>query len=65
MKLDELIRATQGAHMALLGLEELEQDHLDKIREKYEELAAQGWAELLRGGLDTGTPEAPVDLGRP
>ena len=32
VKLDELIRATQGAHNALLDLEELEQSELDQIR---------------------------------
>lgn len=39
VKLDELIRATRGAHNALLDLEELEEDELDKIRADYEKLA--------------------------
>src|SRR5262245_27755792 len=41
IKLDELIRALQGAHNALLDLEELDQEHLDAFRAKYEQLATQ------------------------
>ena len=40
IKLDELIRATQGAHNALLDLEELEEDALGEFRQKYQVLAA-------------------------
>src|SRR5256885_17078819 len=39
LKLDELIRATKGAHNALLDLEELEEDTLDRFRARYEALA--------------------------
>ena len=39
VKLDELIRATKGAHNALLDLEELEDDEVDKFRDKYQALA--------------------------
>ena len=58
IKLDELIRATKGAHNALLDLEELEEGNLDAFRAKYEALAADARAELSRGLVDTGTPEA-------
>ena len=57
VKLDELIRATQGAHNALLDLEELEEESLDVFRTRYQALAAKSRAELNRGDLDTGTPE--------
>ena len=57
LKLDEIIRATQGAHNALLDLEELEEESLEKFRKKYEALAAAARADLVRGDLDTGTPE--------
>ncbi|MEO6975234.1 MAG: low affinity iron permease family protein [Gallionella sp.] len=57
VKLDELIRATNGAHNALLDLEELEQDSLDEFRSKYRELAALARAQLGSGLKDTGTPE--------
>jgi low affinity Fe/Cu permease len=39
IKLDELIRATEGAHNELIGLEELEPRNLDKVRESYVNLA--------------------------
>ena len=41
VKLDELIRAIEGAHNALLDLEQLEEDDLDRIRDKYTKLAEQ------------------------
>lgn len=58
LKLDELIRATQGAHNAFLDLEELEVEELDAFRIKYLALASAARAELVRGIQDTGTPEA-------
>jgi low affinity Fe/Cu permease len=58
VKLDELIRATKGAHNALLDLEELEEGTLDAFKSKYEALASAARAELRRGVEDTGTPEA-------
>ena len=57
VKLDELIRATNGAHNALLDLEELEEENLDAFRTKYQALARAARAELSRGVQDTGTPE--------
>lgn len=57
IKLDELIRATQGAHNALLDLEELEEEQLDQFRDRYEKLARHARSELRRGHLDTQTPE--------
>jgi low affinity Fe/Cu permease len=57
VKLDELIRATKGAHNALLDLEELEQDNLDIFRSKYAALAAAARLDLDKGDEDTGTPE--------
>jgi low affinity Fe/Cu permease len=58
IKLDELIRATRGAHNAFLDLEELEESVLAGFRAKYEALAAEARKELTRGFSDTGTPEA-------
>ena len=57
VKLDELIRATKGAHNALLDLEELEEDTLDDFRHKYQALASSAREDLGRGDQDTGTPE--------
>jgi hypothetical protein len=57
LKLDELIRTQPGAHNALLDLEELTEDDLDRLRAVYEELAQQAREQLRRGVLDTDTPE--------
>jgi len=57
VKLDELIRATKGAHNALLDLEELEEDTLESFRQRYEALASAARDELTHGVEDTGTPE--------
>jgi low affinity Fe/Cu permease len=57
IKLDELIRATQGAHNALLDLEELEEVQLDLFRDKYEALAETARGNIQNGLLDTDTPE--------
>ena len=58
VKLDELIRATQGAHNALLDLEELEEETLDVFRAKYAALASAARTQLDSGLEDTGTPDA-------
>ena len=57
IKLDELLRATKGAHNALLDLEELEEKELDAIRARYESLAARAREDLRGGAIDTDTPE--------
>ena len=56
LKLDELIRATEGAHNALLDLEELEGHEFDKIRVTYSRLAKKARADLRKGMSDTGCP---------
>ena len=63
VKLDELIRVTEGAHTALLDLEELDERQLDLIRAGYGELAKQARENLKRGQVDTGSPDikAPLD----
>jgi low affinity Fe/Cu permease len=59
LKLDELIRATKGAHNALLDLEELDQENLDAFKAKYLALAASARNALMQGTaeIDVGTPE--------
>jgi len=57
IKLDELIRATQGAHNALLALEELEDDQLEKYRASYSRLAALARKRLENGRVDTDRPD--------
>jgi low affinity Fe/Cu permease len=58
IKLDELIRATQGAHNMLLDLEEMEERQLDEFRQRYVTLARLAREQRARGGGDTDTPEA-------
>ena len=57
IKLDELIRATQGAHNALLDLEELEEEQLERYRKRYCDLASAARRRLKNGSLDTDSPE--------
>jgi low affinity Fe/Cu permease len=63
LKLDELIRATQGAHNALLDLEEIEEEQFERYRRSYEKLAARAREKLKKGELDTDSPEIK-QLGR-
>jgi low affinity Fe/Cu permease len=57
LKLDELIRAVEGAHTALLDLEELTEDDLEQLRTRYGALARQSREALRRGQVDTGQPD--------
>ncbi len=60
VKLDELIRTTEGAQNELLDLEELEEEELDRIRQSYEKLAEQARGELRRRrSKPSSTPPAP------
>ena len=63
LKLDELIRATQGAHNALLHLEEMDDEQVERYRASYMKLAAAARKKLRDGELDTDSPEVK-DLGR-
>ena len=57
VKLDELLRATTGAHNALLDLEELDAPDLDRMLAGYVRLAEAARADIQRGQCDTGVPE--------
>ncbi|KAF0173924.1 MAG: hypothetical protein FD162_1430 [Rhodobacteraceae bacterium] len=57
LKLDELIRATQGAHNALLDLEELDERTLEAFRRRYEALASEARLRQGQGLADTDSPE--------
>src|SRR4026208_1263702 len=63
VKLDELIRATQGAHNALLNLEHLDDAELDRYRSHYAELAKRARAKLRGGAHHTESPDIK-DLGK-
>jgi low affinity Fe/Cu permease len=59
IKLDELIRATQGAHNALLDLEELEEKDLQEFQDNYEALAQKARECAPQDDDEAGTPEVP------
>src|SRR5439155_7173783 len=45
LKLDELIRVTKGAHNLMLDLEQLDDEHLERLRQVYEKLANKARSE--------------------
>jgi len=57
VKLDELIRSLEGAHLALLDLEELEDADLDRICNDYRDLARRARQDLREGKSDTDVRE--------
>jgi low affinity Fe/Cu permease len=56
IKLDELIRATQGAHNAMLDLELLDEEELRAQHGLYTRLAARAREQLHRGAVDVDCP---------
>jgi low affinity Fe/Cu permease len=62
LKLDELIRATKGAHLALLDLERLSDRELELMRGRYQALADDARSKLRHGASDAGTPEINAAL---
>lgn len=57
LKLDELIRATKGCHNAVLDIEELSEEELDRLKKGYEALAKEALKKVRSGKSDSGTPE--------
>jgi low affinity Fe/Cu permease len=57
IKLDELIRSMEGAHLALLDLEELDAKDLDRICNDYRKLAERARRDLREGKSDTDVRE--------
>lgn len=60
IKLDEIIRSLEGAHNALLDIEDLSEHELDQFRKKYQELARKARVEYQKGIRDTDTPEIKI-----
>jgi low affinity Fe/Cu permease len=56
IKLDELIRALESAHNALMDLEELDDRELDTIRDRYTALAKEARDASKEGKLDSYIP---------
>ncbi len=61
-KLDELIRAIEGAHNALLDLEVLDESEIEHIRRDYRNLAARARKEIEAGMRDTDCRELDHEI---
>jgi low affinity Fe/Cu permease len=61
LKLDELIRATEGAHNALLDLEDVDDEKMDRVRTRYAKLAEEAREARKRGRPDTDSPTVNHD----
>ncbi len=61
IKLNEIIRALQGAHNVLLSLDDLSEEELEKVRARYAALADKAKRDLRQGESDTGSPQVKVD----
>lgn len=57
LKLDEIIRATKGAHNEMMDIEKLTDEDLASIQKKYGLLAEKTKEDLKLGKCDTHTPE--------
>ncbi len=57
IKLGELIRSTNGAHMAIIDLEKLDHQALVEVHARYEALAKEARRKMRKGVEDTGVAE--------
>ena len=57
VKLDELIRAVEGARNRLMDLEDLDEKELTEIRANYTKIAVEARKGLKKGKSDTGVAE--------
>jgi low affinity Fe/Cu permease len=55
VKLDELIRAVEGAHNSLVDVEDLTDEELDRLRTRYAALARRARERTKNGQTDTDT----------
>ena len=60
IKLDEIIRALDTAHNALLDLEEMEEEDLAKMHAHYLKLAERARGHIRSGRPDKGVPDGPL-----
>jgi low affinity Fe/Cu permease len=56
LKLDELIRCVEGAHNAMLDLEELTEEEIDTVHQHYTKLANLARKQARAGECDTDKP---------
>ena len=59
VKLDELIRAVEGAHNVLLDLEEVDDKVLERAQRRYRKLAEKARVEIAMGRTDLGREDLP------
>jgi low affinity Fe/Cu permease len=57
IKLDELIRALEGAHNTMVDLEDLSEEELARVKAHYDRLAERAKTQLKQGHRDTGTDD--------
>ncbi|MDP1834295.1 MAG: low affinity iron permease family protein [Chlamydiales bacterium] len=57
LKLDELIRAMEGAHCSMVNIEQLPDDQLKELHKRYEALSSNIQKHIEKGEVDTGAPE--------
>jgi low affinity Fe/Cu permease len=62
IKLDELIRATKDAHTAVLNIEELSEEELDRLKCSYRALAEEALKKMRAGNSDLGIPEVKREV---
>ena len=65
IKLNEIIRSIEGAHNAVVSLEDLDEEELMLLRTKYSALAEKARKQIERGAVDTDAPEFSVEECRP
>lgn len=62
LKLDELIRATQGAHLVLMDIEKLEENEFQSFRRAYDQIAQEARENMERDKvLDVDCPEIDIN----
>lgn len=62
LKLDEIIRATKGAHNEMMDIEKLTDEDLARIQKKYGLLAEITKEDLKHGKRDTHTPNVSTTV---
>lgn len=65
LKLDELIRATSGAHNIMLSVEKLSEEELDALWDEYKKLAHDARQRVERGESDQNVPHVSPILTNP
>jgi low affinity Fe/Cu permease len=62
LKIDELLRAVRGAQNAFINLEDLSEDDLNRLKERYSAIAsrARGESSLPSGEIERGSGADPT-----